>query len=176
MAFTRKHKEELVNQYQQWLSQSQAVYLLEYNKMTMKEIDAFRARIREAGGEVHVVKNTLMMLALKNQGYQESKAFEKTSLVCFALKDAAALAKAVSDLTVKTEVFKVKGGYLGNRLISAADVKALAELPPLPVMRARLLGALQAPASQFVRTLAEPARSVASVFRAYSEQTAPAAG
>ena len=63
---------------------------------------------------------------------------------------------------------------MAGQLLDAAQVKSLAELPPLPVVRARLLGMLQAPAGQLVRTIAEPARSLAAVFRAYSEK-APAA-
>ncbi len=69
-----------------------------------------------------------------------------------------------------SDALKVKGGYLGHSAMSAADVKALAELPPLPVMRARLLGTILAPAGQLVRTLAEPARQVAAVLKAYADQ------
>ena len=70
----------------------------------------------------------------------------------------------------------MKGGYLDGQAISARQVKSLAELPPLPVMRAQLLGVISAPATKFVRTLAEPARSVAGVLKAYSEkEAAPAA-
>jgi large subunit ribosomal protein L10 len=60
--------------------------------------------------------------------------------------------------------------------MSPAQVKALADLPPLPVVRAQLLGVLQAPASKLVRTIAEPGRSIAGVIKAYSErEQAPAA-
>ncbi len=76
------------------------------------------------------------------------------------------------DFTKGNEVFKVKGGYLGVEKLSSAQVKSLADLPPLPVMRATLLGVLQAPAGKLVRTLAEPARGLASVVRAYSEKSA----
>ena len=73
----------------------------------------------------------------------------------------------------------MKGGFLGKQFITPVEVKSLADLPPLPVMRARLLGTLLAPASKLVRTLAEPARSLAGVFKAYSEkdqEAAPVAG
>ena len=65
---------------------------------------------------------------------------------------------------------RIKGGYLGNKSISKAQVEALAELPPLPVMRATLLGTIMAPASKLVRTIAEPARGLAAVVKAYSEK------
>ena len=63
-----------------------------------------------------------------------------TTLMGFAFGDAPALAKVFSEATAKSEVFKLKGGFLDKRQISNADVKALADLPPLPVMRATLLG------------------------------------
>ena len=64
---------------------------------------------------------------------------------------------------------------MGTELLDVAQVKALADLPPLPVVRAQLLGVLQAPAGKLVRTIAEPARSLASVLQAYSEKAQAAA-
>ena len=64
---------------------------------------------------------------------------------------------------------------MAGQALNPAQVKVLSELPPLPVMRAQLLGVLQAPAGKLVRTIAEPARSLASVFRAYSEKEQAAA-
>ena len=65
---------------------------------------------------------------------------------------------------------RFKGGYLEKLPLSASDIKALADLPPLPVMRAQLLGTILAPASRLVRTLAEPVRQVASVLKSYADK------
>lgn len=176
MAFTKEHKGEIIAQYEDWLHKSKAILIVEYNHMSMKEIDGFRAKVRDAGGQVHVAKNTLMKIAMENAGMHDQLYLEKTSLVGFAFSDAAALAKVFNEATKNSEVFKLKGGYLDGRPLKAKDVKALAELPPLPVMRARLLGVLLAPASQVVRTIAEPGRQVAAVIKAYSDKEAvPAA-
>jgi large subunit ribosomal protein L10 len=176
LAFTKEHKGEIIAQYEEWLKKSKAVLIVEYNHMSMKEIDGFRAKVRDAGGQVHVAKNTLMKIAMENAGMHDQLYLEKTSLVGFAFSDAAALAKVFNEATKNSEVFKLKGGYLDGRPLKAKDVKALAELPPLPVMRARLLGVLLAPASQVVRTIAEPGRQVAAVIKAYSDKEAvPAA-
>lgn len=175
MAFSKEHKSKLIAQYTDWVKQSQGMVALSYGKMNMKEIDTLRAKVREAGGELHVVKNTLMKLALEEAGVSKKDVFEGVSLVGFAFHDAAALAKTITDATAKSEVFEVKGGYLGKDLLNAAQVKALADLPPLPVMRAKLLGTLLAPASKLVRTIAEPARGLAGVLKAYSETGAAAA-
>ncbi|MEW6181430.1 MAG: 50S ribosomal protein L10 [Chloroflexota bacterium] len=176
MAFSKQHKNKMVAQYVEWLRQSQGVFVLSYGKMTMKDIDALRAKAREAGAELHVVKNTLMKLALNEVGIQDKSVFEGATLAGFAFSDAPALAKVLSEATAKSEIFAIKGGYLGTQSLSAAQVKALADLPPLPVMRAMLLGTISAPASKLVRTLAEPARGLAAVVKAYSEKSAaPAA-
>lgn len=175
MAFTKKEKGEMTAQYEKWLSESQAVFVLTYNAMTMKEIDAFRAKVRESSSEVHLVKNTLFERALASQGYEKAPFLEGTSLVGFAFNDAPALAKTFTDATKGSETTKVKGGYLGKELISDKQIKALADLPPLPVMRATLLGTISAPATKLVRTLAEPARSLAAVIKAYSDKAGTAA-
>jgi len=170
LAFTKKQKGDMTAHYEKWLSDSQAVYVLDYTKMTMKEVDAFRAKARENGNEIHLVKNTLFTNALKSQGYPVPDIFEGTSLVGFAYNDPPALAKTFTDFIKGSETRRIKGGFLGKEVITDAQVKALAALPSLPVMRATLLGVLQAPASMLVRTLAEPARSLAAVLKAYSEK------
>lgn len=167
MAFSKKQKNLMVATYEQWLKESQAVFVIEYKKMSMKDIDALRAKVRDTGGHLHVVKNTLMDLALEKTGTQH-QSLEGTSLVAFSGSEVPVLARLFLDVTRNSEVYRIKCGYMDRREISAEDIKMLAELPPLPVMRARLLGMLQAPAGKLVRTIAEPARSLAYVFKAYS--------
>ncbi|MBN2387626.1 MAG: 50S ribosomal protein L10 [Anaerolineales bacterium] len=176
MAKSKQEKEALVAQYQQWLDQSQAIVLVEYTGVTMKNLDAIRAKAREAGGEFHIVKNTLVKLALEKSGLTiPENALEKSTAIGFAFNDPASFVKALQEATKGLEAIKVKVGFMGLEMLSAAQVKALADLPPLPVVQAQLLGVLQAPASKLVRLLAEPGRQVASVLKAYSDKTAPAA-
>jgi large subunit ribosomal protein L10 len=172
LAFTKKEKDEMLAQYQKWLEESQAIFMLSYNNMKMKDIDNLRVKVREVGGQAHVVKNTLMELALKNSGIDEPML--GSTLVGFALQDAPALAKVFTDAT-KSDVFELKLGFLDNKMITPAQIKELADLPPLPVMRARILGAINAPASQLARTLAEPGRQIAAVIKAFSERDGAAA-
>ncbi len=166
----------MLGQYEDWIRKSQAVIMIEYSKMGMKDINNLRSKIRESGCQVHVTKNTLLKLALEQAGYQDVKQEEGTTLCGFAFEDASALAKLIADLSKNSEVFKIKGGFMDGKALTADQVKALASLPPLPVMRATLLGVISAPASKLVRTLAEPAREMAAVVKAYSEKEAvPAA-
>ncbi len=170
MAYTKKHKTELLDDYSQMLKDSQAVFLLEFNKMRMKDVDTVRVKVRETGSRASVVKNTLMELALQ-QNEMQVEGLTGTTLAGFTTDDAPGLAKAFVDVC-KGDLFKLKGGYLDGKWVTPDEVKTLAELPPLPVMRARILGVLSAPATQLARTLAEPARQIAAVIKAYSDQGA----
>lgn len=173
MAISKQRKDELVAAYTQWLNNSQAVFVTEYIGLSMKQLDELRSKVREAGGELHIVKNTLGKIALDAAEMPGSDQVLKGSTAfLFAFQDAPGMAKAVADYARTSEFVKIKGGYLGKNYISPDEVKALAELPPLPVMRAQLLGVLNAPASKLARTLAEPARQLAAVFKAYAEKDA----
>lgn len=176
MAKSKSQKEAMLAEYVEWIAKSQAVVLVEYAGLKMKDLDAIRAKARENGGEFHIVKNTLARIALEKAGYSVPSDFaEKSTAIGFAFKDAAGFTKALTDATKGMEAVKVKGGFLDAKALNTAQVKSLASLPPLPVMRAQLLGVLQAPASKLVRTLAEPGRSLAYVVKVHSEQAAPAA-
>lgn len=176
MALSKQKKNEVLDQYKVWLSKSQAVILVEYTGANMKDMDNIRAKIRESGGEFHVIKNTLAKRAFEASGLAIPESLLTSSTAAsFAFTDPVATAKALAEASKGMEVIKVKGGFMGSEVLNVAQVKALADLPPLPVVRAQLLGVLQAPAGKLVRTLAEPARSLAAVFRAYSEKTAQAA-
>jgi large subunit ribosomal protein L10 len=176
LAISKQRKEEVFNQYAEWLDKSQAVILVEYTGISMKEFDNIRAKIRENGGEFHVLKNTLAKKAFESREISFPEGiFEKSTAAAFAFGDVAGTAKALSDVTKSIEFVKVKGGFMEKQALSAAQVKSLASLPPLPVVRAQLLGVIQAPAGKLVRTLAEPARGLAAVIKAYSDKNAASA-
>jgi large subunit ribosomal protein L10 len=176
LAKSREQKESMLAEYVAWIEKSKAVVLVEYSGLKMKDLDTIRARARENGGEFHVVKNTLARIALEKAGYSVPADFaEKSTAIGFSFGDPAAFTKGLTDATKGMEAVKLKGGFLEAKALSAVEVKSLASLPPLDVLRAQLLGVLQAPASKLVRTLAEPARSLAYVVKAYSEKAAPTA-
>lgn len=177
MAISRKRKEELVSQYIEWMNKSRAMVVAEYIGLSMSDIDELRRKVRETGGEFHIVKNTLGKVAFDTAGVEYPEHYlDGSTAIVFAFQDAPATAKAVIEFARASDFVKIKGGYLDKSPIVADDIKALADLPPLPVMRAQLLGTILAPASKLVRTLAEPGRQVAAVIKAYSEKdTTPAA-
>ncbi len=177
MAISKERKEEVLAQYNDWVKRSQAVILVEYTGANMKSLDTLRAKIRESGGEFHVVKNTLARRVFADNHMELPKDFlVKSTAVSFAFTDPASTAKALTEAMKGNEFVKVKGGFMAGKALNASQVKALADMPPLPVVRAQLLGVLQAPAGKLVRTIAEPARGLAAVVKAFTEKGAsPAA-
>jgi len=175
LAISKARKDEMLATYSDWLQKSQAVILVEYTGVTMKDLDNIRAKVREVDGEFHVLKNTLARRAFADNGMDFPQDFlVNSTAVSFAFSDPASTAKALNDATKGNAFVKVKGGFMDGQVLSADQVKALANMPPLPVVRAQLLGVFQAPAGKLVRTIAEPARGLAAVIKAFSEK-APAA-
>jgi large subunit ribosomal protein L10 len=176
LAISKERKQELVSDYQDWLKRSRAVIVAEYIGLSVNDMDKLRSQVRESGGEFHVIKNTLAERAFEEAGYPvQAGYFEGSTAAGFAFEDAPGLAKTMVEFARNLEFLKIKGGYLDTQPVSVKQIQALAELPPLPVVRARLLGTLLAPAGKLARTLAEPGRQLAAVVRAYADQEASAA-
>jgi len=171
LAVSKERKQEVLATYDEWLKKSQAVILVEYTGAKMKDLDGIRAKVRESGGEFHVMKNTLARRAFANIGMEiPGDYLVKSTAVSFAFNDPASTAKALTDAVKGKDYIKVKGGFMGGKALNAAQVKALSDLPPLPVVRAQLLGVFQAPAGKLVRTIAEPAHGLAAVIKAFAEK------
>ena len=98
MAITKERKNEILAEYTKWLKKSQALILAEYKGLPMAEMDALRSKAREAGGEFHVIKNTLGKLAFQNAGLKiPENYFDGSTAIGFAFEDAPALAKTLTD-------------------------------------------------------------------------------
>jgi large subunit ribosomal protein L10 len=149
--------------------------LSEYKGVKAGESDDMRRRIRAVNGEFRVAKNTLVRLAIKDTRYAalESSLGGPLGLV-LSYADPVELAKTVSSLKELGERFKIRGGVLDGKPISAAEVEALASLPPREVIFAQLLGLLQAPATQLARLLNEPGSSLARLLGAIEKKQAAA--
>lgn len=173
MAVSKERKSEIIAQYVEWVNSCQVLILAEYKGLSVKDMDQLRKKLREVGGEFHIVKNTLCKLAFEEAKLPMQEVhFEGSTAIGIAYKDAPSMAKALMGFANDTDFLKVKGGYLGKDPISPEEIKALAELPPLPVMRSRLMGTLKAPASQLTRIFGEPGRQVAAVLKAFAEKDA----
>lgn len=176
MALTKKEKEAMVDQYGDWLDRSEALVLTKYLGITMADLDKLRGEVREAGGEFHVVKNTLAKRAFKKAGLEfDDEYFVGDTAIGFAFKNPPGIAKAITEFAKDIEFVELKAGYLDKKQMTSEDVNILANIPPLPVLRSILLSTLLAPATKLVRTISEPGRQIAGVLQAYADQDAVAA-
>lgn len=171
MAITKERKQELLAAYAELIRKSEGLILVEYRGLNMKGMDPLRGKVRDASGELHVVKNSLALKALADAGRAApAELFANSTAVGFAFSDVPGVAKALTTYARDSEFVKVKGGLLGDRVLTAKDVEALADLPPMPVVRARLIGLLQAPAARITGAIAGSVRQVITVVKAYSEK------
>ena len=171
MAITKKEKQAMVDQYSDWLDRSQALVLTKYIGLTVADFDKLRREVRDAGGEIQVVKNTLAKLAFEKAGLEfEEGYFVGDTAIGFAFDDPPGLAKAITEFAKDVEFITLKAGYLDKVQMTPDDVKALSNLPPLPVLRSMLLSTLLAPATKLVRTVSEPGRQVAGVLQAFADK------
>ena len=173
MAISKQQKEELVVQYKKWVDESDGLVLTHYHNLSVKDISDLRKEIRETGGEFHVIKNTLAKRAFEESGREwKEGVFTGPTALGISYENPSGLAKALKDFANEKGTIEIKSGYLAERLVSVDEINALADLPSMSEMRAKLLSTIAAPASKLVRTLAEPGRQVAAVLKSYSEQAA----
>lgn len=170
MAISKARKDELVAQYMDLIERSNAVFFTEYTGMKVKTMDELRNRVYEVNGEYHVTKNTLLKYALETSNKPVPEAFLVGQVATgFALGEAPTLAKALADFADSNDTLTLRGGVLGNDLLSAADVQALAKLPSLDQLRAQLIGLISAPAQNLASVVASGVRQVVNVIDAYAK-------
>lgn len=171
MAITRARKEELLAQYKELLNQSGAIFLADYTGLNVKQVEALRNKAREAGGALHITKNTLLRKALEEEGLAvPSELLNGQIITGFVLGEIPSVAKTLTNYARDEAKFVIRGGVLGKSALSAEDVKALATLPPLEQLRAQLLGMISAPARGVVSAVANGVRQLVNVLDAYAKQ------
>lgn len=170
MAINKEKKQELVANYKELLGESSALIMTSYSGVSVKQLEAVRRKIRELGGEFHIVKNTLFSLVMNEAGISlPEDAYIGTTAIGFAMEEIPGVAKAIVDLAREVESVNLKGGLIENVAYDAAQIEMLADLPPLPVLRGQLLSVLQAPASRIAMILAGSVRQLVNVTNAFAE-------
>jgi large subunit ribosomal protein L10 len=126
----------------------------------------FRRRVKEAGGAVKVAKNKLVKLALQGTAAAGIADLLKGPTILAFSKDPVAAAKVAVKYARENEKLVILGGAMGASVLDANGIKALADLPSLDELRARLIGLLNAPATKIARTVKEPGAKLARVVQA----------
>lgn len=149
-----------------------AVVVTHYLGLTVAEMTDLRGRLRKEGAAFKVVKNTLVKKALDGSvGEAGDALFTGPVGIAFA-PDPVSAAKVATQFAKDNEKFTVVGGLMGQTVLDQAGIKALATLPSLDQLRAKLIGLLQAPATKVAGVLQAPAGQVARVIGAYAAKDA----
>jgi large subunit ribosomal protein L10 len=167
----RSEKVAVVTEVRERFEAADAALLTEYRGLTVKALADLRRQLRPAGGEYKVYKNTLVRFAARDVGVAELESLlTGPTAIAFVQGDTAAVAKSLRDFARTNPNLVVKGGLLGTKVLSAADVQALADLPPREVLLARLAGGFQAPLATFAGLLAALPRNFAYGLKALLDQ------
>lgn len=169
----RTSKEQVVAELVQKLASAQAAFVADYRGLNVSQVNKLRGELREVSVDYQVAKNTLLKLAAKDTSAEcLYDHLAGPTAVAFVNGDPVASAKVLTGFAKANAKFVLKGGILNGKPLSAADIGALADLPSREVLLAKMLGSLNAPASNFVGVLAAIPRSLVQVLAAIQDQKA----
>jgi large subunit ribosomal protein L10 len=163
----RAEKQYLTREYAARLNASPFFIVVDYKGLKVGPMTDLRKRLNKAGSEIHIVKNSIFRLAAKEAGVTDMNgALTGQMAVVTGQKDISAAAKVVKNFNAEFDKLKIKFGYLNNNRLETPDIVALADLPSIEVLRGKLLGVLQAPATKLVALLNTPASQLVRVLQA----------
>jgi len=169
----RTSKQEVVAELTGKMNEAKAAFVADYRGLTVDQVNDLRGKLREAGVEYQVIKNTLLKIAIKDTPNACLEEFlSGPSAVAIAGEDPVAPAKVLSDFAKSNDKFELKGGSLEGKVLNLAGIQALSDLPSREVLLAKMLGSMNAPVSNFVGVLAAVPRSLVQVLAAIQDQKA----
>lgn len=155
MSLNLEEKKAVVAEVSEQVSKAQAIVVAEYRGLPVGDMTDLRAQARKSGVYLRVLKNTLVRRAVDGTAFSGLSSKMVGPLVFGISADPVAAAKVLNDFAKTNEKFVIKAGALPNQVMDANGIKALASLPSREELLAKLLGTMQAPVAQFVRTLNE---------------------
>jgi len=163
----RAEKQNISKEYLIRLNSSPFFIVVDYTGLKVGPITELRKRLNKAGAEIHVVKNSIFRLAVKEAGVADlTGTLAGQIAVITGQRDVSSAAKVVKSFAAEFEKPKIKFGFLNNQRIEVKDIVALADLPSIEVLRGKLLGVLNAPATKLAVLLNTPASQLARALQA----------
>ena len=161
MGLNLDEKKAVVAEVSAEVAKAQAIVVAEYRGLEVGNMTELRRQARNAGVYLRVLKNTLARRAVKDTPFEKLSDQMVGPLIYGMSSDPVATAKVMNEFAKANDKLVIKAGAMPNSLISSSEVKALANMPSRDELIAKLLGTMQAPVAQFVRTLNEvPSRFV----------------
>jgi large subunit ribosomal protein L10 len=172
----RAEKQFVGQEYLTRLNASPFFMVVDYRGLTVGHFSELRKRLSKTGSQIHVVKNSIFRIAAKEAGVVDlGPALAGQLAVVTGQRDVSAAAKVIKTFQSEFDKPKLRFGFLNSQRLETKDLMALADLPPLEVLRGRILGLLQAPATKLAATINTPGAQLARVIKAKSEK-GPAEG
>jgi large subunit ribosomal protein L10 len=169
----RAEKKLITAEYAARLNASPFVFVVDYTGLRVGPFTELRKRLRQAGAEIHVVKNSIFKVAAQESGIGDLGGSLAGQLAMVTgQRDVSAAAKAVKTFASEFEKPKFRFGFLNNQRLEAKDILTLADLPSLEVLRAKIAGLIKAPAQKLVTLLNTPGSQLARVVKARAEKGA----
>jgi len=140
--------------------------------MTVAQTTDLRVKMREAGAQFKVSKNTLAKLAIVDTDYAGIDDLLNGPVALATSVDPVAAAKITVEFAKTNDKLEIVGGAMGSMVLDANVIKALASMPSLDELRAKLVGLVQAPATKIAQLATAPAAKLARVFGAYATKEA----
>ena len=168
----RSQKADLVDELKQVFSETSVVVVTRNLGLTVAQSTTLRNRMRDSGARYKVAKNRLALIALEGTRYQPLSDLLTGPIALATSDDPVAAAKAVVEFARTNDRLEIVGGAMGNTLLDVSGIKALAELPSLDELRAKIIGLVQAPAAKIARTINEPGAQLARVIGAFAAKEA----
>ncbi|PSM15794.1 MULTISPECIES: 50S ribosomal protein L10 [Nitratireductor] len=166
----RAEKRELVTELNGVFASAGTVVVAHYAGITVAQMNDLRTKMREAGGTVKVAKNRLAKIALKGTPSESMQdLFNGQTLIAYS-DDPIVAPKVASDFAKGNDKLVILGGAMGTTNLDANAVKALATLPSLDELRAKLVGMISTPATRIAQVVSAPAAQVARVVGAYAQK------
>lgn len=167
----KQSKEAVVAEFSGKLAEAKAAFLADYRGLTVEQANDLRRKLRAAGVEYRVVKNTLLRRAAKDTpaACLDDYLVGPTA-IALAADDPVAPAKALVEFAKDSKVFELKAGMLDGKLLTIDDIRALSDLPSREQLLAKMLGSLNAPATNLVGVFAAVPRSFVQVLAAIKDQ------
>lgn len=153
-------------------AESGVVVVTHYSGLTVAEMTVLRAKLREQGGHLKVIKNRLAKIALDGKGGDAAQDLFKGPVAIAFSPDPVSASKVVADFTKENDKLVLIGGIMEEVVLDASGVQALAKLPSLDQLRGKLIGLIQAPATKVAGVIQAPAAQLARVVKAYAEKDA----
>jgi large subunit ribosomal protein L10 len=167
----RAAKKELVATLNGVFRDTNVVVVAHYSGLTVAQMQNLRKQMKQAGASVKVAKNRLAKIALEGTDAAVIIPLLTGPTVIAYSSDPVAAPKVANDFAKANDKFVILGGSMGKTSLSPNDVKALAVLPSLDELRARIVGVIQAPATKIARVISAPAAQLARVLQAYADKS-----